>query len=172
MPVAIPGFQEDLPDMTSKKQRLNQLRGNWTASEISISYKSTILHDIPITSREEAYKFILSLWNKELINLQEQMEGFFFNSRSQNIGYRVLSTGTMYSTVIDIRLLASLALHSLASFVIIAHNHPSGILQASINDIYTTRKIKKALKLIDVKLMDHLIISESGWLSMMAVGLL
>jgi DNA repair protein RadC len=158
--------------MLTKRQRLNQLKGNWTASEISISYKAAVLHDIPITSQEKAYTFILSLWNKELINLQEQKAGFFFNSRSQNIGYRVLSTGTMDSTVIDIRLLAGLALHSLASFVIIAHNHPSGILQASINDIYTTRKIKKALRLIDVKLMDHLIISESGWLSMSVEGLL
>jgi DNA repair protein RadC len=158
--------------MSTKKQRLAQLQGNWTASEISISYKAGVISDIPITYIDDAYPLILSLWDKDLINLQEQTMAFFFNGRNKVIGYRIMCTGSMESCVLDIRLLASLALHSLASFVILAHNHPSGILKASFNDIRTTSQIKKALKLIDVKLMDHLIISESGWVSMKAEGLL
>lgn len=133
-------------------------------------YKPGVLYPHPITTAEEAYPFILSVWDKELINLQEQMMAFFFNNRNRTIGYRLLHTGSMQSIVVDIRLVVSLALHTLASFVIIAHNHPSGDLQPSFDDIYTARKIKKALELIDVKLMDHLIISEGGWLSMRDEG--
>jgi DNA repair protein RadC len=55
----------------------------------------------------------------------------------------------------------------MAASVIVAHNHPSGILQPSDADITFTKKLKKALQLIDVKLLDHLIISESGYLSIM-----
>lgn len=158
--------------MPSKRQRLKQIQGNWAAAEISISFKPAVIFDIPITYTEGAYPLILSLWDKELIGLQEQVMAFFFNGRNKTIGYRLLCTGSMDTCVLDIRLLVSLALHSLASFVILAHNHPSGNLQPSSADIQTTARLKKALKLIDVKLMDHLIISETGWLSMSAEGLL
>ncbi|WP_414709884.1 JAB domain-containing protein [Puia sp.] len=70
------------------------------------------------------------------------------------------------------RLLVSLALHCIASYAILAHNHPSGILQASLNDRLTTMKIKKAFRLIDVQLFDHLIISADGYLSMRVDGLI
>jgi len=158
--------------MPTKRQRLNQLKGTWTVAEISVQFKPGVIYDYPTTTQEEAYPFILSLWDGELINLQEQMMALFFNGRNKIIGYRLLSTGSMESLVIDIRLLASLALHSMATFVIIAHNHPTGNLQPSINDIVSTKKIRKVSKLIDVTLIDHLIISETGWCSMRAEGLL
>jgi DNA repair protein RadC len=84
----------------------------------------------------------------------------------------VLSIGSMETCVIDIRLLVSLALHCMASYVVLAHNHPSGILEASLNDRVATLKIKKALRLIDVLLLDQLIISAEGYLSMSVEGLL
>ena len=158
--------------MSSKKQRLQQIQGEWTASEISITFKNDVKSDIQINYVEDAYFFILSLWNKELINLQEQVMVFFFNGRSRMVGYRVICTGSMETCVIDVRLLASLALHCMASSVILAHNHPSGNLQASTADIICTAKIKRALRLIDVKLLDHLIISETWWLSMKTEGLM
>jgi len=63
-------------------------------------------------------------------------------------------------------------LHSLASSVILAHNHPSGNLTPSIADIETTKQIKAALNLIDVKLHDHFIITVHGWSSLYAQGVL
>jgi DNA repair protein RadC len=66
----------------------------------------------------------------------------------------------------------SLALHCTASYAILAHNLPSGILQASANDKAATFKIKKALRFIDEQLFDHLIISAEGYLSMKVEGLL
>lgn len=107
----------------------------------------------------------------DLLPLQEQFVVVFLNNRQQVIEWRVLNIGSMETCVIDIRLLVSLALHCMASFVILAHNHPSGVLQASINDKATTFKIKKALRLIDVQLLDHLIISTEEYLSMKVEGL-
>jgi DNA repair protein RadC len=108
---------------------------------------------------------LLSIWDPGLLALQEQFVVFFLNNHQQVIGWRVLNIGSMETCIIDIRLLVSLALHSIASYVILAHNHPSGILEASLNDRITTFKIKKALRLIDVQLFDHLIISVDGYLS-------
>jgi DNA repair protein RadC len=58
------------------------------------------------------------------------------------------------------------------SFVIVAHNHPSGTLTASHSDIKLTKQIKKALETIEVRLHDHLIIIVGSWLSMQGKGLL
>lgn len=146
--------------------------GSWTASEITIHFKPGVKCENPINSCQSAYELIRSLWDQESINFQEQYMALFLNPVGKTIGYRVICTGTMLSTPVDIRLIASLALHTFAASVILSHNHPSGKLEASKADVLTTKKVKKALKLIDVKLLDHLIISESGYLSMAVKGLL
>jgi DNA repair protein RadC len=102
---------------------------------------------------------LLSIWDPGLLALQQQFVAVFLNNRQQIIGWRVLNIGSMETCVVDIRLLASLALNCMASCVILFHNHPSGVMEASLNDLLTTFKIKKALRLIDVQLFDHLIIS-------------
>jgi hypothetical protein len=81
--------------MPTKKQRLSQLRGDWTAGKIRVTYKPGLKSRPPITGTVEAYLFISSLWDKELITLQEQMMAVFMNRTGQVIGYRLLNTGNM-----------------------------------------------------------------------------
>ena len=152
--------------MPSKRQRLAQIQGDWTAAEISISFKPEVICPAKITTDRKAYDMLLSIWDPGLLALQEQFVVVFLNNRQQLIGWRLLNTGSMETCVINIRLLVSLALHCMASYAILAHNHPSGILQATVNDKVATFKIRKALLLIDVQLFDHLIISMDGYLSM------
>jgi DNA repair protein RadC len=78
--------------------------------------------------------------------------------------------GNIRGTIINVQLLVCLALHTMASKVILVHNHPSGKLEASKSDIKITNQIKGALELIDVLLLDHLIITEDCYLSMQAHG--
>jgi DNA repair protein RadC len=158
--------------MPSKRQRLQELKGSWTASELSIQYKPGLISDKPIKNSSDAYAFILSVWDKERINMQEQFMAFFHHEKGKTIGYRVICTGLAHTVHVDIKLIASLALHTLASNVILAHNHPSGSLEPSTADITTTKQIKKALNLISVKLWDHLIINENDYLSMSDEGLI
>ena len=115
---------------------------------------------------------LLSIWDPGLLALQEQFVVVFLNNRRQVIAWRVLNIGSMETCIVDIRLLVSLALLCMTSYVILAHNHPSAVLEASLNDRITTFKIKKALRLIDVQLFDHLILSADGYLSMRCEGLL
>ena len=81
------------------------------------------------------------------------------------IGYRLICSGTSHQCFIDAKFLVSLALHTMASSVIMAHNHPSGRTEPSNADKVITEKIKLALELIDVKLIEHIIITEDGYYS-------
>jgi DNA repair protein RadC len=73
---------------------------------------------------------------------------------------------------VDIKMVVSLALHSMATAVILAHNHSSGSLKPSQQDEIVTTRIKSALQLIDVRLLDHFIITEDGYLSSQEQGLM
>lgn len=144
--------------MTSKQQRLVQLQGDWTESRLSVSIQTGVKNPTKIITDWDAYCMLISIWDMELPPLQEQFVVVFLNNRKQVISWRVLNIGSMETCVIDIRLLVNLALHCMASYAILANNHPSGILQASVNDKVVTFKIRKALRLIDVQLFDHLVI--------------
>jgi DNA repair protein RadC len=151
--------------MANKKQVLKDLKGHWTASRIVVQYRSVSLVDTPIRSHEDAYKIVISVWDKELINLQEQVMAFFLNRRNMFIGYRLICSGTSHQCFIDVKFLVSLALHTMASTVILAHNHPSGRTEPSNADKVITEKIKLALELINVKLIEHIIITEDRYYS-------
>lgn len=158
--------------MSSKKQRLQLIAGDWTASEISIVYKKGFKHDSPINSYLDAHLHIRRLWNDELINVQEQLVAFYFNRAGKLIGHRLIGTGSMVSCLVDVKLIVCLALHSMACSVIIAHNHPSGSLRPSDADKEITVQLKAALRLIDVRLLDHFIITERDFLSFENKGLM
>jgi DNA repair protein RadC len=157
--------------MTTRKHMLKQVKDGHIGSEISIQYKREILHKEPMKLAQDVYEWVRPRWNNELINLQEQSMALYFNNASQLISYRLISTGNIRGTIIDVQLLVCLALHTMASKVILVHNHPSGKLETSKSDIKITKQIKSALELIDVLLLDHLIITEDCYMSMQAHGL-
>ena len=115
-----------------------------------------------ITNSELAFQYVSDTFNHETIACQEQFNVLFINHAHLPIGYYKASVGSNTATVVDLKLLMGLAVKSLASCMIIAHNHPSGNLTPSDNDIQLTEKIKNACKLFDITLLDHLILSPCG----------
>lgn len=98
----------------------------------------------------------------------EIYESFFLlllNNQNQTIGYAKISQGGITSTVVDVRIIAKYVVDSLATAVILAHNHPSGNLKPSQQDIDITNKIKSALKLFDTIVIDHLILTADSYYS-------
>jgi DNA repair protein RadC len=77
----------------------------------------------------------------------------------------------MTGTVVDVRMLYTLALNCCATSIIVAHNHPSGKLQASDADKAITKKLKQAGEILDIKLLDHLILTDEGHLSFQDEGI-
>lgn len=167
--------------MTDNKNHLEIIKGNkisselsepWTIAEIKVSYKPVTTKIAKVSSVEDAYQLIRKLWDSETICLQEQFVAFFFNINNKIIGHKIISTGTMRQCLVDIKLLVCLALHCLSDHVIIAHNHPSGNLQPSAFDETITLRVRDALNLIDVRLVDHLIITQTEYYSFAKDGLL
>ena len=74
----------------------------------------------------------------------------------------MVSKGGITGTIADPRLILATALKTAATGIVLCHNHPSGNLQASTADIEITKKIQSACNFLDIKLLDHIIISPSG----------
>lgn len=76
-----------------------------------------------------------------------------------------ISQGGVNQTSVDIRLVLKAAINALASGIILCHNHPSGSLRPSTHDDALTERIQKAAKLMDIRILDHIILSDSGYYS-------
>jgi DNA repair protein RadC len=94
------------------------------------------------------------------------------NRQNQILGYHQLSKGGMTGAVVDVRVIFQVALKACATSILVAHNHPSGNLEASDADRKITRQIKEAGVILDIPLLDHLIMTTDSYLSMADEGLL
>lgn len=126
---------------------------------------------IIIKSEDAAYEFIKQFFLDDL-EIFESAFILLLNRANKTIGYAKISQGGISSTVIDVRLIAKYAVDSLASAVILAHNHPSGNIEPSQVDIQLTKKIKEGLNFLDIKLLDHLILGPSSYFSMNEQGIM
>lgn len=96
----------------------------------------------------------------------------YLNQSSKVLRHELISSGGLTGTVADIRIILKNALLQNANKIIIAHNHPSGNLQPSSADKTLTQKLKEAAEWMDIKLLDHLIVAGTGYLSMADEGML
>ncbi len=117
-----------------------------------------------IVSSRDAYQVFKKIWSKQ-IEAREEMYVLFLNRKNSVLGYHILSMGGITGTIADLRLLFAVALKSLATSIIIAHNHPSGQLKPSGEDIALTKNIKETGEIMNITLLDHLIVSNEGYYS-------
>ncbi len=89
----------------------------------------------------------------------------YLNRANKIMNYEVVSQGGMTGTVADTRIILKKALEAKATSIVLCHNHPSGNLMPSKADEELTNKIKQASLLLDIKVLDHLIVSEEGYYS-------
>ncbi len=143
--------------------------------EIKISYKSDkgIYLSKSIVSSMDAYNYLKEFYSDEDICCQEQFVVLLLNRANKPIGAIPLFKGGLSSTIVDCKLIFATALKSLASAIIISHNHPSGSLTPSTEDKRITQKIKDGCYLLDLSLIDHVILSPDGnYLSFADEGIL
>ena len=96
----------------------------------------------------------------------------FLDNRHQVIKYEELFYGTLGSASVHPREVIKQVLHHNAAAIIIAHNHPSGVAEPSQSDADITVKIQKALQLIDVRLLDHIIVGDGEFVSLSNRGII
>lgn len=124
-----------------------------------------------ITSSKAGYEFISQFYLDD-ISIFESFFLLTLNNSNETTGYFKISQGGITGTVVDIRIVAKYAIENLATGVILAHNHPSGKLVPSEQDRQITKKIKEALKMFDIQVLDHLILTEQGYYSFAEEGIL
>lgn len=110
-----------------------------------------------VTGSKASYKALLPLFMDEL-KVRELMYCLFLSRQNEIIGYDLISIGSAVGTVCNIQRIAQQALQRNAQGVILSHNHPSGNLNPSDGDNIMTKKVKDALGLFDIVLVDHIIL--------------
>jgi DNA repair protein RadC len=129
----------------------------------------TVYEKPKITSSQQAYTILKS----KLSDLPHEEFWVMFMTRSNSvIKTECISRGGISGTVVDVRLILKPAIECLASSIILSHNHPSGNLKPSNEDIFLTKKVKEAAMLMDISLQDHIIIGDQSYLSFADEGLL
>ena len=135
-------------------------------AEIEVSYKTNSSTKVKINRSLDAYNVLIDTWDFKKIELQEEFKIIILNRASQVLGIHSLSKGGTSATIVDAKILFSVALKCNASSIILAHNHPSGNLIPSNRDIELTKKLISASKFLDIQILDHLVVSKGGFYSL------
>ena len=140
------------------------------ALELGRRRQGTLSLDKPIVkSSREVATYLQAM----LSDLRHEVFGCIYLNRAGKIlHFEIISQGGLTGTVADPRLILKKALEEDAVSLIICHNHPSGSLHPSKQDEELTAKVRDAARLFDIKLLDHIIVSEEGYFSFADQGLL
>ena len=143
-------------------------------SEVELIYKPKVkVSDLPtISTAAPAYEVLKYNWNAGRIEMVEEFKVVFLNRANKAIGIYHASIGGTTGTVADPRLILIAALKVNAVSMILAHNHPSGNLKPSRADEEITQKIKGAAQFLDIKVLDHLIITAESFYSFAEEGIM
>jgi DNA repair protein RadC len=146
----------------------------FVVSEIQLVYKPKLKPSQRpvIKCSKDCYDLMRKIWDMETIELREQMKVIFLNKSHKVLGILEISSGGVMETAVDVRLIFGTALKANAVDIILVHNHPSGNLKASQPDIDITATVKKVGEFHEIPLIDHLIVTSEGYLSMADEGLL
>ena len=159
-------------------QDLMQYKGMGEAKAIAIvaalelgrrRQQATVKEKPIIRSSKDAYDFI----GHRLQDIPFEEFWILLLNRSGKVIEEIkISSGGISATVVDVRLIMKKAIHSLAESIILIHNHPSGNLSPSTQDKSLTHQISDAAKLFNMKVLDHLIITDNGYFSFADEGLI
>ncbi len=137
-------------------------------ASIELSKRYLIRSNKRITSAKEVYEELKEFSTKN----QEHFLSITLDGASHIINTRTVFIGTLNQSMVHPREVFADAIADRAAGIIIAHNHPSGTLEASRADIQITQRLKEVSKLVGIELLDHVILSKHGFYSFSDEGLL
>ena len=132
--------------------------------ELKLSYRRTGESSKygPIRSSKDSFQILAGVFDQDLIEAREEFIILYLNRANMVIGYYKAFQGGVASVIADTKLILSMGLKTLASSIILAHNHPSGRLIPSEQDLRLTQRVKDAGRQVDIELLDHLILGPVG----------
>lgn len=142
-----------------------------TSSLFTIKKNETKISNVKLAKSKDSEAYIRQFFHED-IGIYESCFVVLLNRANTTIGYAKISQGGIAGTIVDIRIILKYAVDTLASGIILCHNHPSGVLKPSQSDRDLTRQLKEAARLFEIQLLDHIIITEDNFLSFADEGLL
>ena len=141
--------------------------------DVKLTYKTKVKSsERPvIVLAEDVYRLLIDyVYDKEIIQYKECLKLILLNKAGKLLGVAHISEGGIDETSADIRIIMQAAILGNASSIILTHNHPSGNLKPSTQDDLVTENLRKAAKLFNITLLDHIIVTESGYFSYLDEG--
>ena len=149
------------------------MEGMYKVSDVKLTYKTKVKSSerAVIKDSNNAYSLLMNhIYDSETIQYREYVKLILLNRAHKVLGIVHISEGGLDSTSADIRIIMQAAILGNASAMILSHNHPSGNKQPSNQDDLLTDRVKKAAKLFDIQLLDHIIVTDSGYYSYLDEG--
>ena len=131
---------------------------------MKVSYKKSLIKKRSISSSKDAADYFRDIWADDL-GFVESVYVIALNTANNIIGWKQVSKGGVAGTVVDNKIIAKHLIDVMASSFILAHNHPSGNLKPSNQDKIATKKLKDAMDLFEIQMLDHLIMTDEEYYS-------
>jgi DNA repair protein RadC len=147
---------------------LGSAKASQILASIELSKRYLIRENKRLTSAQDVYDELRSFSTKS----QEHFLSITLDGASHIINTRTVFIGTLNQSLVHPREVFADAIADRAAGIIIAHNHPSGTLEASRADIQITERLKEVSKLVGIELLDHVILAKQGYYSFSDEGLL
>ena len=128
-------------------------------SEIQLKYRPQPLTDTMKGSKDIHDLLKKKVYDEDTIGYKETFKVLLLNNANKIIGYTTVAEGGLTSTIVDVRTILQTALISNATSIILSHNHPAGTARPSCHDDNLTKKIKSACELMDIRVLDHIIVT-------------
>lgn len=141
------------------------------AYELSLKKTKCDFEQIRINSSADSANYARQFYHEDL-TIYESSFIMLLNGAQRIIGWVKIGQGGVSTTSVDIRLICKYAIESLASAVILVHNHPSGDKKPSTIDERLTKDVRNSLELFQCKLLDHIILTEDDYYSFTDNGML
>ena len=160
------------PRELQRHKGLGPVKSAQLAAVLELSHRflhETLVRGAPLESPEATQLYLKSVLRD---HPHEVFACLFLDTRHRVIAFEELFHGTIDGATVYPRVVAEKALGHGAAALIVAHNHPSGVSEPSLADQAITRRLKDALALLDIRLLDHFVIGEGNPVSMAARGLI
>ena len=165
-------FEDDFENLNLEKllciHGLGQAKASQILSSIELSRRYLIKQNKKITSAKDVYEELKEYHNKK----QEYFLALYLDGANHLIQTKIITIGILNQSLVHPREVFSYAIEKRCASIIVAHNHPSGILEASNEDINVTKRLKESGKILGIELLDHLIITNDGFVSLKEEGVL
>ena len=140
--------------------------------EIELKLKRGDVNKMQIKTSRDGYQALKLFFDQDTIELTETFIAIYLNRANNTIGWMKVSSGGITGTVVDQRIVLGTALKAAATSIILAHNHPSGNLQPSQQDLDLNKKLKSAAAFMDISIIDHLIVTDENYYSFADEGII